>query len=77
MYSLLPALVIPRSFERHFEPNEIHKILTDYLIQCTLNKKCEIIIIIALLSGASEDLMRLLLWFLCESTPHKLFDRRS
>ena len=27
-------------------------------------------------SGASEDLMRPLLWFLCGSTPHKLFGRR-
>ena len=26
-------------------------------------------------SGASEDLMRPLLWFLCGSTPHKLFGR--
>ena len=30
-----------------------------------------------LLSGASEALIRLLLWFLCDSTPPKLFGRRS
>ena len=28
------------------------------------------------MSGASEDLMRLLLWLICDSTPHKLLSRR-